>query len=107
MRCTYCHVSVPHGWKNKVFLANLNDVGREAGLPSGTQLRNGPVAPASAAPGRVYKFPYYNGAVLKVKNFARSGEWLATNCGSAGPPGNGIVGVSWMQTSGEACVNPP
>ncbi|TPW12133.1 MAG: Doubled CXXCH motif-containing protein, partial [Halothiobacillaceae bacterium] len=103
LRCTYCHVAVPHGWKNKVFLANLNDVGLEAGLPSGTQVRNKTEA-------RYYKYPYYNGAVLKVRSFARSGEWLDTNCGSAGPPGNGIVGSNWMRGSGgnsEACTNPP
>ena len=103
LRCTYCHIAVPHGWKNKVFLANLNDVGPEGGLTAGTQVRN-------LTEARYYKYPYYNGAVLKVKSFARSGEWLDTNCGSAGPPGNGIVGRNWMQGSGgnsEACVNPP
>ncbi len=103
LRCTYCHVAIPHGWKNKVFLVNLNDVGPEGGLPSGTQVRNKTEA-------RYYKYPYYNGAVLKVKSFARSGEWLDTNCGSSGPPGNGVVGSNWMRGSGgssEACTNPP
>ncbi len=103
LRCTYCHVAVPHGWKNKVFLANLNDIGPEGGLSAGTQVRNRTEA-------RYYKYPYYNGAVLKVKSFARSGEWMDTNCGSAGPPGNGIVGSNWMRGSGgnsEACTNPP
>ncbi len=103
LRCTYCHIAIPHGWKNKVFLANLNDVGPEAGLPAGTQLRG-------KTESRIYKYPYYNGAVLKVKSFARSGEWLDTNCGSVGEPGNGIVGAPWMLGSGgpsESCVNPP
>jgi len=103
LRCTYCHIAIPHGWKNKVFLANLNDVGPEGGLPSGTQVRNRTEA-------RYYKYPYYNGAVLKVKSFARSGEWLDVNCGSSGPPGNGLVGSNWMRGSGgnsEACTNPP
>lgn len=103
MRCTYCHIAVPHGWKNKVFLANLNDVGPEGGQPHGTQVRN-------KVENRYYKYPYYNGAVLKVKSFARSGEWLDTNCGSVGFPGNGIVGSNWMRGSGgnsEACINPP
>jgi len=31
-----CHIEVPHGWKNKAFLVNLNDVGPEVGLPTGT-----------------------------------------------------------------------
>lgn len=101
LRCTYCHINIPHGWKNKVFLANLNDVGLEGGLPSGTQVR------ANAQNLRYYNYPYYNGAVLKVKSFARSGEWIATNCGSAGFPGNGKVGVEWMQGSSESCDNIP
>ena len=32
LRCTWCHVAVPHGWKNKALLVNLNDVGPEVGL---------------------------------------------------------------------------
>lgn len=103
LRCTYCHIAIPHGWKNKVFLANLNDVGLEAGLPAGTQVRTNTT-------NRYYKYPYYNGSVLKVKNFARSGEWIAANCGSAGPPGNSKNGREWMQdfsANSEACVNPP
>lgn len=104
-RCTYCHVAIPHGWKNKVFLANLNDVGLEAALPAGTQVRYSGFAPSGT--GRYYQGPYYNGAVLKVRKFARSGEWLDVNCGSAGAPGNAVAGVNWMNNSGEACVNMP
>ncbi|MDR2877248.1 MAG: hypothetical protein LBV36_04310 [Chromatiales bacterium] len=110
-RCTYCHIAIPHGWKNKVFLANLNDVGLEAELPPGTQVRYTGFAPSGA--GRYYKGPYYLGTVLKVRSFARSGEWLDVNCGSAGgrannqPGGNGIVGVNWMNNSSESCLNPP
>ena len=29
LRCSWCHVAVPHGWKNKALLVNLNDVGPE------------------------------------------------------------------------------
>lgn len=100
LRCTYCHINVPHGWKNKVFLANLNDVGLEGGLTPGTQVRNRTQA-------RYYNYPYYNGATNKVTSFARSGEWLDTNCGSAGAPGNGLVGDNWMRVTSEACDNPP
>src|ERR1019366_301294 len=28
-RCTMCHTGTAHGWKNKGFLVNLNDVGPE------------------------------------------------------------------------------
>ncbi len=88
-RCSMCHVAVPHGWKNKTFLVNLNDVGPEAGLPSGTQVRNNTEE-------RYYQGPYYNGSVLKIRKFARSGEWLPEHCGSSGAPGNSESGLNWM-----------
>jgi len=110
-RCSYCHVAIPHGWKNKNFLANLNDVGKEVGLPTGgNQVRNKTTS-------RYYRGPYYNGAVLKLVNFKKSGEWRHTSCGSAGEPGNGNVGgnnnfgnIPWMTDPGadsEACNNIP
>ena len=100
-RCSYCHIAVPHGWKNKNFLVNLNDVGPEAGLPPGTQVR-------TPSPQRYYRGPYYNGSTLKVVNFQRSGEWTDVSCGSAGPPGNRLKGVEWMNGSGdETCNNIP
>lgn len=119
-RCTYCHVAVPHGWKNKVFLANLNDVGLEApvlpGEISPVDVGGGvfvsPGTPQSRQvrlkkPDRYYNGPYYNGATLKVRSFARSGQWVPENCGSAGAPGNGLNGVNWMNGSTETCANLP
>jgi len=99
-RCTYCHVAVPHGWKNKALLVNLNDVGPEAGLAAGTQVRN-------LVPDRYYQTPYYNGAVLKITTFAASGQWQPSNCGSVGAPGNGLSGVAWMTSVSEGCQNLP
>ena len=99
-RCNLCHVAVPHGWKNKNFLVNLNDVGPEGGQSPGTQVRN------NTTNGYV-NGPYYNRAVLKVASFARSGSWSAGNCGSIGSPGNGVTGVMWMNRSSEACSNVP
>jgi len=110
-RCSYCHVSIPHGWKNKVFLANLNDVGREVGLSTGgKQVRNNQTS-------RYYRGPYYNGAVLKVVQFRQSGKWIHNSCGSAGTPGNGRTGgngnagnIPWMTDQGsgsEACNQLP
>ncbi|MDT8383959.1 MAG: cytochrome c3 family protein [Gammaproteobacteria bacterium] len=100
-RCNLCHVAVPHGWKNKAFLVNLNDVGPEGGFGStGNQLRNGTTS------GYV-NGPYYNRAALKVRSFAVSGNWQPTNCGSSGSPGNGASGVTWMANSSEACANMP
>ena len=99
-RCTFCHVAVPHGWKNKAFLVNLNDVGAEAGLPAGTQVRNNTTTPYTNG-------PYYLGAVLKVINFAGSGSWSENDCGSDGSPGNGETGRDWMRDSNEACNEIP
>jgi hypothetical protein len=100
MRCSWCHVAVPHGWKNKAFLVNLNDVGPEGGFGAGTQVRNNTTA--------VYNNgPYYLNSVLKVRRFAPSGQWQDTDCGSSGAPGNGQSGRSWMRDSSENCANAP
>lgn len=104
-RCTLCHIAVPHGWKNKVFLANLNDVGLEADRPPGTQVRYTGFTPSGND--RFYEGPYYNGAALKVHTFARSGSWIDTNCGSAGAPGNAIQGFGWMTSVDESCASLP
>jgi hypothetical protein len=98
--CTWCHVAVPHGWKNKGLLVNLNDVGPEAGLPAGTQVRNNTTAGYTNG-------PYYLNALLKVINFKTSGNWDITDCGSAGAPGNGESGRQWMRDGSENCDNPP
>ncbi|MDH5516169.1 MAG: hypothetical protein OEY45_13525, partial [Gammaproteobacteria bacterium] len=101
MHCTWCHVAVPHGWKNKALLVNLNDVGAEAGLPPGTEVVIGGSAD-------VYnQEPYYFNSKLKVRSFATSGNWEETNCGSAGAnlPGNNTqTGRDWMR---DVCSNPP
>lgn len=98
--CTWCHVAVPHGWKNKAFLVNLNRVGDENGVSAAVQVRNNTTA-------RYYNGPYYNGAVLKVRTFATSGNWSDSNCGSTGAPGNGQSGRDWMRDSNENCKTPP
>ncbi|MBF0585248.1 MAG: hypothetical protein HQL80_13590, partial [Magnetococcales bacterium] len=100
MRCTWCHVAVPHGWKNKAFLVNLNDVGPEGGKAAGTQMRNGTTAGYNNA-------PYYQNAILKIRTWKASGSWNAADCGSTGAPGNGTSGRNWMKDSSENCANPP
>lgn len=100
LRCNWCHVAVPHGWKNKAFLVNLNDIGPEAGLAPGTQVRNNTTAAYNNG-------PYYMNAVLKIRNFRTSGQWTAASCGSAGAPGNGQSGKSWMADGNENCRNAP
>lgn len=98
VKCNWCHVAVPHGWKNKGLLANLNDVGAEANLGPGTEI------PLSIGPTGITQpyvnGPYYNGAVNKIVNFAVSGQWLTADCGSS----SGQVGLQWMQSS---CNNLP
>ncbi len=100
MRCNWCHIAVPHGWKNKAFLVNLNDVGGEAGLAAGTQVRNNTTAAYNNG-------PYYMNSVLKVRRFASSGLWRESDCGSAGAPGNGSSGRDWMRDSNENCQSAP
>ena len=96
LRCTWCHTAVPHGWKNKALLVNLNDVGPEAGLPPGTEV------PINSDAQVFNQEPYYLNAKLKVITFAASGQWQESNCGSAS--GNPDVGRDWMR---EVCENPP
>ena len=107
MRCSWCHVAVPHGWKNKALLVNLNDVGEEAGQPAG-----GNREWRMNASGHAYnQEPYYRNSKLKVRNFATSGNWTDSNCGSnnsATPFGtnanNTQTGKDWMR---DVCSNPP
>ncbi|HEX6266578.1 MAG TPA: cytochrome c3 family protein, partial [Burkholderiales bacterium] len=90
-RCNWCHVAVPHGWKNKALLVNLNDVGPEAGLAPGTAVPN------SALP--YSNGPYYRNAMLKVKSFKASGAWTQNDCGAVGQDSR-----DWMRNT---CGNPP
>lgn len=116
LRCTWCHVAVPHGWKNRSFLVNLNDVGEEAGQGAGSSKE---VAMSTSA--NVYsQQPYYLQAKLKIVSFP-SNKWADTSCGSAGKSGvglaNGIInnsgggsinstliGKDWMK---DTCSSPP
>ncbi len=96
MHCTWCHTAVPHGWKNKALLVNLNDVGPEAGFAPGTEV------PIGSAAEVFNQEPYYLGAKLKVINFAQSGNWQDSDCGSASD--NPSQGRDWMR---DVCENPP
>jgi hypothetical protein len=94
--CMWCHVAVPHGWKNKALLVNLNDVGTEAGLAAGTEISIG-------GNNAVYnQEPYYRRAKLKILTFRESGSWQQANCGSAS--GQGGTGGDWMKN---VCDPPP
>jgi len=103
-RCNLCHVAVPHGWKNKVFLVNLNDVGNESTTspPRRGEVRYAAVdgTGATGAVNPYFDGPYYNRAALKIVSFALSGAWQPSNCGSMGENGNGVTGVAWMAGGG-------
>jgi hypothetical protein len=91
LRCNWCHTAVPHGFKNKALLVNLNDVGPEAGQPTGTEV------PITSGGGTRYynQGPYYMNAKLKIRTWRTSGNWTQASCGSAG--GGGGTGGDWMK----------
>ncbi|WP_164880887.1 cytochrome c3 family protein [Aestuariirhabdus litorea] len=101
MVCTWCHVAVVHGWKNKAFLVNLEDIGPEAicrsidrniyGVrgPSGLCTIGQPIEAGSRVSIRPGGFnnnegynnpPYYVNARLRLQGFARSGRWGEGHC---------------------------
>ncbi len=96
MRCTWCHIAVPHGWKNKGLLVDLNNVGAEAGRNPGTEINITSNAMSYT------QGPYYLNAKLKVVTWRRSGRWRQQDCGSTSDQ-NGI-GDDWMDS---VCSNPP
>jgi len=109
--CTWCHVAVPHGWKNKMLLVNLNDVGAEAGQAGSKEVA------INGDSGNYSNGPYYARAKLKVIQFSPSGNWDWDNCGSAGKSGADLIansqggtgndttaGIDWMKST---CSSPP
>jgi hypothetical protein len=74
LRCNWCHVAVPHGWKNRNLLVNLLDVGAEAGLAAGTAVSfTNNVGYTNG--------PYYRRAFLRVISFPANGsQWTESNC---------------------------
>lgn len=84
LRCQACHITVPHGWKNKAFLVNRNCVGTEGGQAGNCSFVGNWVSPGFSAP------PYYFHAYNAVVNWLRSGLWTAeSNCQSVGPEQDG------------------
>lgn len=94
MKCNWCHIAVPHGWKNKAFLVNLNDVGPEVNAAAGTAIANASLPYSNG--------PYYRNAMLKVDVFGPSGNWSIGDCGQPGTSDD--TARSWMQGT---CGNPP
>ena len=86
--CMWCHVAVPHGWRNKALLVNMNCVGPEGG-GSGCQSNViGDTANLTAP-------PYYIGARLRVKTWQTSTNWSENSCDF--PTGSG--GGDWMTSA--------
>ncbi|BAL22726.1 hypothetical protein AZKH_0380 [Azoarcus sp. KH32C] len=86
--CMYCHIAVPHGWKNKAFLVNLSCVGPEGGQAAGC------TAVGSTTYSKETIAPYYNQAVLRVNVWQASGNWTEGSCGA--PSYNG---KDWMSSA--------
>ena len=110
-RCTMCHTGTAHGWKNKGFLVNLNDLGPELNKISGAigiggalggEQAPGPVTLAAGAnvpkdtfvptsmapvPTGYSNGPYYRGALLRINSssgFPASGNWKKSDCTTVG-----------------------
>ncbi|WP_130472633.1 cytochrome c3 family protein [Candidatus Magnetaquicoccus inordinatus] len=87
IKCARCHAAVPHGWKNKAFLVNLNSVGAEGGQPANTKV--------GTAYSKFTQAPYYLDAALRIVNWKKSGSWLAADCGWSGTNND----VNWMKST--------
>lgn len=85
LRCTWCHVAVPHGWRNKALLV---DITNDPESPC-----NG-VEPCNAPP--YYQNAYLGGNTGGV-NWQTSGNWNAADCGG------GCMMGGWMRS---ACNSP-
>ncbi len=106
IRCMWCHVAVPHGWKNKALLVNLNDVGPEAGQSTGTEIQ---MVFSETNVTSYSQEPYYYRSRLKILNFSTSGTWSDADCGSQaldfqrGDPDRGLLrGRDWMRDACQA-----
>ena len=84
--CGICHIAVPHGWKNKAFLVNLNCVGPEGGATGNC------VGNRTTNQGTLNYGPYYVNARLRVATWQASRRWSEGSCGIP----NGATGENWM-----------
>ena len=96
--CMRCHIAVPHGWKNKAFLVNLNCVGTEGGEATECVTVSGA---GNGGTGAVTRAPYYISSYLRVAVWRASGNWSETSCGMAAGGSKG-PGKDWM-TDGGTC----
>lgn len=93
-----CHIAVPHGWKNKAFLVNLECVGPEGGRPAGcTAVGNSTSDGTSTSTETIA--PYYYSAALRIKTWQASGQWTEGSCGAPN-----YSGKDWMSDV-SGCTN--
>ncbi|VAW49004.1 Cytochrome c family protein, partial [hydrothermal vent metagenome] len=86
LRCTWCHVAIPHGWRNKALLVDI------ASDPEAASC--GGVAPCGTVDDPL---PYYKNAYLGGAgpvNWRVSGEWEAQDCNNIS--GSGCTNSGWM-----------
>ena len=95
-RCMFCHIAVPHGWKNKAFLANLNCLGPEVGKPAGCTNAFG--ISSGETTKQLWAAPYYNGSMLRIATWRSSNAWTETSCGPVGGGGSGWMSGTCQQS---------
>ena len=87
--CMYCHIAVPHGWKNKAFLVNLECVGSEVdGYPAGCT--------DTGSSGTFNLEPYYYNAFLRIRIWQNSRRWTENSCGNPNM-NDDWYGKTWME----------
>ncbi|MCF6346003.1 MAG: hypothetical protein L3J00_05985, partial [Thiomicrorhabdus sp.] len=89
LRCTWCHVAIPHGWRNKAFLVDISS-DPESTCVDGPDIDSFIDTPCDSPP---YIQKAYLGGAGPV-NWRVSGEWQARDCNST--TGSGCSG--WMAT---------
>jgi hypothetical protein len=96
LRCTWCHVAVPHGWRNKALLVDIANDPEAASC--------GGASPCNAPP---YYIDAYLGGNVGGVNWRVSGEWSAQDCntGSGGCFG-WMGGMMGGDGSGTSCRSP-
>jgi hypothetical protein len=98
--CMRCHIAVPHGWKNKAFLVNLNCVGGEVAGKTSCDATSGYAGNPDDNAGPYTAAPYYVSSFLRVRIWKASGNWVESACG--GNNLNRAPGKDWM-TGGNKC----
>ena len=90
--CMWCHVAVPHGWRNKALLVNMNCVGPEGG---GSGCQDNVISDT----GNLTSPPYYIGARLRVWTWKSSASWSENSCNSPAMVADSKPGGDFMKSA--------